>query len=588
MLTQDSRNAPLDLSASRLIFEPARGSREDCYFRTLAIRKPVAEFHINNVYSVLRLPDSYILLINVPSTFFRAIVDKIPPAARPADDVGSVELSQIIQRECPPGYLRLNRDDWRSLNKIEWLGEAERDSIKTLFQFLGTTRTPRIGATTIAVRVVNQDSHQIIQSVVRDSRSRVLTEATFHKAKMLGALPEHSAIWVSALDEAEQAFSRYQAVFRLHAAGIGIESIGKITNVTRGAIKNWLGGGMPAQIERIKRLSEKITNNAEFSTPRAMSEAWSTLLGAYQGSSTRGCAESNLVLHFDDKRSAEQVVDILSRLKFKTQVNLSPGNSQRDAWYNVPIYSRSVRLALLKCTSDNNAVPWEYLGSDLEKIAYLRAIFVNTGTMHRKRFCVSSKNHPDLIVSLATVLDQLGIPIDVHESSGLTYLKVSGVFALFQMRKLDLIPRRHIQAVDTILAGAKPGPHPCEKYDALMELKRKQPEIYVRDAAAQVGISNGTAEKWFLRRGVKPLAVTAREKLNRLQQDRGIPNRDVVPYLCRIANFSVDDARIVGRAFKLEQVEEALKRVARGGLNLRQVPLGVLQGALRENRGEKH
>ncbi len=325
----------------------------------------------------------------------------------------------------------------------------------------------------------------------------------------------------SAKSTIEETLQKFEMTLRRSEAGETHRAIARDLKLGERTVSDWVKG------ERLPTLlsfgSREIRSRRayDFTPPRIESTSFAYLLGAYCGSVHSG----HSIYHFRPevgelevaKRIAEGFESVVAS---KAKITMSKKTSRGDQpLYEVNCLSLPMSRHMNTVSAGNTRVPWEHLGTESERIAFLRGVFdlnSSVGVKQAKTLSVQKTKGEFLIVELAHVLMRVGIVprvttgkkafLQINEVRDLrAFAERIGLTDPIQQQRLESIGSREVTRAT----------YSADTYRRAKNYWMTNPQSTNEQVAKAINVTYDTIRSWR-DRGVVPKEILRANELNTL------------------------------------------------------------------------
>jgi transposase-like protein len=206
----------------------------------------------------------------------------------------------------------------------------------------------------------------------------------------------------------------------LHEQGHSFSEIARHLGVASGTVSSWIRGErLPTRLI-IGDEAQRRANSYVFRLPRQQSEPFAYVLGIHSGT----CTPNNSIYHLRPQVAAPEIATRLASA-FESVVESSAKIKERQTYwkdtartaYEVNCLSLPLSRHLNLVSQQNQRVPWEHLGTDQERIAFLQGVFdvCSSVSIRNSNFIsLQRTGGASLIIDIAHVLMTVGITPQVR------------------------------------------------------------------------------------------------------------------------------------------------------------------------------
>jgi|GEM_PF-2229575 len=513
-------------------------------------------------------------------------------AQLPANELGpttSICLLNAVRNLIAASEMRLNETQrarlTRALNghgrgQSDRFSDHERLTFRQVLRFCGRTGANTLLATTLAVTVTDGSSRSV-HGVVQSSQLLNIWRSKIDAALAKGPAPQYQRRWPKRLEMAEAVLIRANRLFELRAQGLSHAALVRELKMNVHTMSAWLRGETPRSITLLASLTQPSRScRLSIFNQRTESEPLAVLLGAYQATTPRKGILRLVQFVSPDQDTAQMIAQTCHKVGIAREariVAVTPGGYAR---YRFTINSSLLSRSLQEVTDQNNRIPWEMLGTEGERIAYLRGYFAFAGTARDSYYDVRSFNFPDRIIGIAALLQGLGIASVVHKNDQRFDLEIKESVAVARLCELAVLPEFKRVPLQQALAQRKPGPNWSIQYQAAMDYHQRYPKASIAEIASQRGVSSRMVRAW-IKEGVVPFPVQAERELEKLKVLRKIPDPSFAAYLYRQRRISRVNAIAIAQEINAREFAVAVEFFHNLRVEISTLPADVIVRAAR-------
>jgi len=296
----------------------------------------------------------------------------------------------------------------------------------------------------------------------------------------------------------------------------------------------------------------------EISTDRAHT------LGAYQSVTRRDGAKTRVVFTHDEESVISATCRALENLGLRRR------SEERANPRVIEVNSPKLAEYLREVTSNNTKLPWIFLGTSAERLAYLQSFLSHSGSFSGRFFRVESSRCENLLIQVACLFGEFGIAPSVYSTARGTLLQLSAAEELDHLAKLQILSVTECARLTEILGTARATDRIQwrQKYAQAMALK---PEFSAAAAARELGLHPGVVANWYS--GLtSPKSVQRMTEIARLRSTWRIPFAESVAILFRQCELPQEVAEVVGAQFSHQELVIHLSDVVNFCAQTKQAP----------------
>lgn len=251
--------------------------------------------------------------------------------------------------------------------------------------------------------------------------------------------------------------------------------------------------------------------------PTGPDESFSYLLGAHLGSIRHESTTEQLEVIHDDPQVTERVQQALLERGIETE-------QKQNGKYQVRVRSASLTGMLYEQTDGNRSLPWAYLQSKKEKIAFMRGFTDVSAAVYTGKIRFTKAGGDSLFEEVALVLDDLGIGSRVSLSKGKEGLIISSPTDIKNFRKM--VGPRYDELDEKLAEASRPGKryqYTVPQYRKFLQYCRETCAVSpkeVGDAMRDAGIPINDRTVWNWMNGKDPTAAQVMAELDGYREER--------------------------------------------------------------------
>jgi len=414
----------------------------------------------------------------------------------------------------------------------------------------------------------------------------------------VGIPPEEISLWKK---QHREGMDKYRQTQRLYSEGNTYVQVARELGIKPYTVERWI------KDENVPRDLMWVLNNAaryrDLPIPRRESPDFAYILGAYATAMKSPGKQFKVVSM--DKEAVEHFRDCIKKV-FGVELKVEPSSStKKTPLYECDMYSLKLISYMREITYANTRVPWEHLGTDEEKLHYLRAIQdLNSGVTHKQvkdRYAGEKRTYPEitetfsyrrsLCEDILLLYKQFGAyPNWKVGEDGLIRIFISGRSDIEVAKRVGFTTLRKNRDLEEETSRARYstqeyGPDEYYAAKALWEAHIPRKEISER-----TGISENVIKAWKTGRKAKPRRVVRYESL--IEVEKALEDPQTLSYAFRELEAPNLIARELAKRKSLMQLKADIKLLEANGVDPRR-NLEILfetRGEIEEQirkRGEK-
>ncbi len=288
------------------------------------------------------------------------------------------------------------------------------------------------------------------------------------------------------------------------------------------------------------------------------------IFGVFQSISRREARSDRIAIAHPDQQILAQTAETLERLGLR-----SPSEN-RGTPKVLEVYAEGLAGYLRAETADNTHLPWRFLGSRAERLAFLKGYFLHSGAVSGKFFRLESSHGESLCIHLACLLGELGVASTVYATSRGTLLQLSATEELCNLDALDIL--RGELKEDLRMALASPQHARRIKWrDAYTTAISQKGESSVAEIAREVSVAESTVAGW-LSGASPPKSVQRMLEIDRLRRAWKVPFADSMAILYLEKGLDLDISNHLARIFSptslRQHLDSVLSHTQRAGIRI--------------------
>jgi len=421
------------------------------------------------------------------------------------------------------------------------LETAPHAIVRKFFDSVRSTQEPPLRGARLKLVVVNRQSDRRItlSADQYDSvkKSEEMLQSARSKFAIASALRSGLRGHGELITKAENTLAKLHKVFHLDASGYARASIARIAAVGTSTVERWLAGSLPRDIlvldpeyEGARPKPMRLTFTAENAT------SWAYVFGAF--SASKGIGErrtKRMEFLFDTPAEATHFQEILASIHADRRVCTGQLQNRGYTHHYVRSHSVLLRKELNTQTAFNTKLPWVVLGTENERLSFLKGYFASSGSVTHDQFFLRKTKGKRHVLELAILLDSVGITPTLLRGK-VPGLAISDKLGLERLDQLGIVtnPDQQEKLRQAIRTKTGPVSRRAEEYYAVLNLHSENPDLSWSQLAAKADLSLGTVRSW-VNGTSKPAIITRREQLNEVREQFNLPEIQVLAEAYKIA-----------------------------------------------------
>ncbi|MBN8548445.1 MAG: hypothetical protein J0M12_03925 [Deltaproteobacteria bacterium] len=346
------------------------------------------------------------------------------------------------------------------------------------------------------------------------------------------------------LAQAEKAIQQSEKIFELRSFGMQAQSIARRMRINRSTVSPILRGQLPPAIACLARPGGRKATEV-LTVPRGESKEWAFVAGAYQGMTVSPDMRGRIVFTHEDRRFLEQLSSCIKVIAPRSNPKIydqPAARGGREPKLECAVSSAALVRELSHVTVGCTQVPWVLLGSQQERLEYLRGLCSVGATVAGDVVALNKRGRRALAVDVAAVVDACGMPPRIS-FSGNTAVVFSDQASLQWLVNHDLLLPKELDKVLGKLAVSPKSKANWELdvYEGIVKRFAPNANVAYAALAADTGVPANTLRSW-IQRTARPTSVDRREDVAHFARVFKLPFPDVAAYLYRTHKFSVEDS----------------------------------------------
>lgn len=332
-------------------------------------------------------------------------------------------------------------------------------------------------------------------------------------------------------DRAQKAFRHLEEAFRLRRLGLCNKEIAGIlknlfeTSFSAPQVSGWISGeALPTALALILPSRRRVANQSfEFRLPDEPSREWSYLLGVQVGATAYNSTKESVGIRHHSPLVRLRTTTALEKIGMPPILRVKRDPEVDAKCGEVRVRQKALVKAIFELTRGYTRLPWVYLATRPERVAFLRGITDSMAVVSPRGVHFTKHDGGPMLKELAILFSLVGVYGEVSLGQRRRFVIANqGEIARYR----DIVGRRYKELDERLTQAAKPRgkTHPTvSDFRAFLRLKRSCPEDGPTELSQKLQATQGVLihprviERWT--KGTKPLCATRWEAVRSYKKE---------------------------------------------------------------------